>query len=392
MTDRTPTTPSVVLSASRAGIGSVVLFQDNITRTEIVADVGVVQQTGTAVNVSVTLAETIASSDLFSYPLFVTLSDSISSSDSVIVGEADVGSLSDTVSSSDIFFAHINFNALYSDSIVSSDFTDGHISYFASYSDNGLLTDSGFLVQSYFTPSLADTISSFDTLYGYVSVSSALALECGPIPVFPPLPAGFPVKLSVVMDTTLGTTKSLREMRVAQQTFPLWDLELPFEELLDQTQNQILYSPFMGFQQYEELVQTFLMMYGQTGIFAFNAPWDYSRTDQYIAIGDGITMDFPIFRTWATGSVATAAPIGMVDTVTNVKLNGAVVDPTLYVLSRSYIHFSTPPTNGETITMTLSFYYLCRFVADEQDYDEFSKNRWTVPSLKFRAVYWPGCQ
>lgn len=41
-----PPTPSMMLSASRAGIGSVVLVQDNVTRDEMVSDVGVVSQTG----------------------------------------------------------------------------------------------------------------------------------------------------------------------------------------------------------------------------------------------------------------------------------------------------------------------------------------------------------
>jgi hypothetical protein len=40
----TPLTPSMMLSGSRAGIGSVVLVQDNTTRTEMVSDVGAVMQ------------------------------------------------------------------------------------------------------------------------------------------------------------------------------------------------------------------------------------------------------------------------------------------------------------------------------------------------------------
>src|ERR1035437_2676835 len=78
----------------------------------------------------------------------------------------------------------------------------------------------------------------------------------GPIPIFPNLPESFPVKLSIVMDTIVGTTKSLREVRVAQQALPLWDIEIPFQELRDKTQNQTPYIPFVYpevFQQYEEL-------------------------------------------------------------------------------------------------------------------------------------------
>jgi hypothetical protein len=216
----------------------------------------------------------------------------------------------------------------------------------------------------------------------------------GPIPVFPALPEGFPIKVSLVLDTTIGTTKSLREMRVAQQLYPLWDIEVLFQELRDQTQNQSPYGPFLGFMQYMELVQQWLMMYGQTGVFAFDCPWDDSRSNQIIGQGDGITTTFNIYRTWGTGANATAAPVGLVNNVTQVQVNGITVPTAHYSIGRDQIFFadaegnSYPPGAGLDITMTFTFYYLCRFVEDQQDFEEFSKNRWTVPSLKFRAVIW----
>lgn len=229
----------------------------------------------------------------------------------------------------------------------------------------------------------------------------------GPIPIagftglgppFPGIPEGFPVRLSIVMDTTIGTTKSLREVRVANQQLPLWDIEIPFQELRDETQNQLPYEPFVYpvvYQQYEELCQLWLMMYGQTGIFAFDAPWDNSREDQLIGIGDGETYIFTVVRTWGTGLTATTVPVGLINTITNVKVDGADVSSSHYLTDRNKIYFRDlsgnlyPPGDGLDITMTFSFYYLCRFVEDEQDFEEFSKNRWTVPSLKFRAVIWP---
>lgn len=220
----------------------------------------------------------------------------------------------------------------------------------------------------------------------------------GPIPIFPALPEGFPIRLSIVMDTTVGTTKSLREVRVANQQLPLWDIEIPFQELRDQTQNQVPYEPFtypVVYQQYEELCQLWLMMYGQTNVFAYDAHWDDSRSDQFIAKGDGITYVFTIIRTWGYGLTATSAPIGVINTVFDVEVNGVTVSPLHYYTDRNKIYFvdglgnTYPPGNGLDITMTFSYYYLCRFTEDEQDFEEFAKNRWTVPSLKFRAVIWP---
>jgi hypothetical protein len=216
-----------------------------------------------------------------------------------------------------------------------------------------------------------------------------------PIPVFPDLPQGFPVKFSPAMETVVGTTKSLREIRVPQRLTPLWDLEIVFEELRDQTQNVTPYTPFAGFTQYEQLVQLWLMMYGQTNIFAFFAPWDNSRTDQTIGVGDGLTYIFPIYRTWGQGGQATLALIGNIREVFNVKVNGVTIPTAKYKVSRNKLYFlgpngqQFPPAVDAVVTMTMSYYYICRFVEDEQDFEEFGKNRWTLTSLKFRAVYWP---
>ena len=325
------------------------------------------------------LADTVASSDSF-FVIGVSLEDSIASSDAFLA----VIPLADTAVSSDDVY--ITFGATLADTVASSD----ALGIPTPLRDNITATEA-YVVMNAYNFTLADTARSSDYFNGITLPAGGIP-ECGPIPIFPSVPQGFPVKLSVVMDTTLGTTKSLREMRVPQQQYPLWDIELVFEELLDQTQNQTPYRPFAGDTFYEQLVQQWLMMYGQTGIFAFDAPWDDSRTDQAIGTGDGTTTTFVVFRTWGQGAIATLAPVGMINVITNVKINGTVVNPATYTFTRSQIDFTTAPAAGSSITMTFTFYYVCRFVEDEQDFEEFAKNRWVVPSLKFRAVYWPGCQ
>jgi hypothetical protein len=216
----------------------------------------------------------------------------------------------------------------------------------------------------------------------------------GNIPIFPTLPTAFPIKVGIVLDTTVGTTKSLQENRVAQQQFPLWDIELVFEELRDQTQNSVPYQPLSGWKQYQALVQLFLSMYGQGGVFAFDCPWDNSRTDQLIGTGDGVTYAFTLSRTWGQGANATTTPIGMINTMLAVYVNGTVVPSTNYYVSRNVIYFidangfTHAPGASLPVTATFSYYYLCRFVEDEQDFEEFAKNRWAVPNMKIRAVSW----
>jgi hypothetical protein len=138
-----------------------------------------------------------------------------------------------------------------------------------------------------------------------------------------------------------------------------------------------------------------LMMYGQTGVFAFDCPWDDSRANQIVGTGDGSTNAFTIYRTWGIGAQEVGEPIGLVNTIFDVYLNGTLQGPTSYYASRNKIYFintdgsPNPPGAGVVITMTFSYYYLCKFVQDEQDFEEFAKNRWTVPSLRFQSVNWP---
>jgi hypothetical protein len=329
--------------------------------------------------------DTVASSEVLTELLVssAALTDSAASSDTLDVDFGYSTGLTDSITSADEYLIVIPL----ADTISAFD----QLTIPQNIAADIVTSADAYIILSVFPQGVVDTAKSSD-FYSGIFVGGGPFYQCGPIPIFPSVPQSFPIKLSLVMDTTIGTTKSLREMRVPNQPYPLWDIEVPFEELLDQTQNQAAYGPFAGTNNFEQLCQQWLMMYGQTGIFAFDAPWDDSRTDQPIATGDGVTTNFEVFRTWGTGSFVTVAPIGLINTITNVKVNGTIVSPTTYSHTRSYIDFVNPPAAGATITMTFSFYYICRWVEDEQDFEEFAKNRWAVPSLKFRAVYWPGCQ
>ena len=213
-----------------------------------------------------------------------------------------------------------------------------------------------------------------------------------PFPVFPALPYGFPVKVRPVMSTIVSVGPAGREARYPKQASALWEFDLTFEELRDQTQNQTLYNIFYGLLQYQQLVQHFLMMYGQGGMFAFDAPWDDSRANQPIGTGDGSTYVFPVYRTWGSTSAQLAELVGMVNTVTNVKVNGVTVNPAHYYINVNKLVFQDasgnlyPPANGAQITMTFSFYYVCQFVNDEQEFEMFGENRWSVKTLTIRSM------
>lgn len=222
-----------------------------------------------------------------------------------------------------------------------------------------------------------------------------------PYPVFPgmseelsnALPVGFPIKVRPTMSTIVNIHPwSAREMRYAKQPYAVWEFDLTFEQLKDQTQNQIAYSLFIGLLQYQQLVQQFLMHYGKAGLFLFDAPWDDSRLDQLLGIGDGSTYIFTATRSWGHGTAQSTEPVGAINQVTNVKINGVTVNTAHYRIVRNKVIFQAddgtlfPPANGAVVTMTFSFYYLCRFVNNDLDFEMFFKNRWMVKTLTIRNV------
>jgi len=349
--------------------------------------------------INTTLVDVINSSDFLFLPQ---IADTSVSTDAFISTSIVSETISDTgLNSSDTLSEITNVNVNLIDETRSSDqFQFPEIVVSALYKET--LTSGGSKVTLAFSglrkqllvagASLGNNILAFS---GLRKTSLVMIVPgAGPIPIFPSLPQDFPIKLSPVLDTTIGTTKSLREMRVAQQTYPLWDIEISFEELVDQTQNQTPYAPFAGYEQFQQLVQLWLSMYGQTQVFAFSCPWDNSRANQLIGTGDGKTYVFTIVRTWGLGNQATTDPVGMVNAITSVQVGGITVPSTKYFVARDKLYFIDakgfiyPPAANEAITMTFSYYYLCRFVEDEQDFEEFAKNRWNVSSLKFRAVIW----
>jgi len=203
------------------------------------------------------------------------------------------------------------------------------------------------------------------------------------------LPYGFPIKIRPTFKTTIGVVSSGREVRWGNQTQGLWEIELLFEVLRDQTQNQTVYSENANITNYMQLCQFFLMNYGQLGVFLFDAFWDNSRTAQPIGTGDGVTTEFTAIRTWGVSGGYLNEYVGAINNITEVTLDGNMTGTDTYTFSGNTLIFNTPPANDVAIAMTFSFYYLCSFITDAQDFEEFYKNIWQVGSLKFRSIPWP---
>ena len=209
-----------------------------------------------------------------------------------------------------------------------------------------------------------------------------------PTPILPTLNS-FSVKKKPAFSSIVAEPVSGAEITAAVQAFPLWDFELTYEILRSQTQNQILYSLLSPKLEYEAILSVFLACEGQYGRFYYDDPTDDSRSGQFIAEGNGTTVQFRAVRYWALGGNSLLEPVGGINTTPGWKVYlNAVDDSANWSVSADKLYFvrtsAVPPST--VITADFWFFYLCRFLEDISTFEQFVTDRWTNTSLKFRSV------
>jgi hypothetical protein len=206
------------------------------------------------------------------------------------------------------------------------------------------------------------------------------------VPVLPTL-NGFSVRKKPTFGAAVAQSVSGREITSVKQAFPLWEFELTYEALLTQTENQVIYNQHKDYLQLEEIQTVFLACSGQYSRFYYDDPTDNSRTAQVIATADGVSPTFQIIRTLGGGSSSLSEPVGGLNATKPYQfyVNGSPTAVTLANFNRT-ITFASAPTAGALITGDFYFFYLCRFLTDMNDFEQFLTNLWTLRSLKFRSV------
>lgn len=209
-------------------------------------------------------------------------------------------------------------------------------------------------------------------------------------PVFPTdIFPGFSVHKKPTFSSIVQTSVSGREVSSARQAYPLWEFELTFELLREQTQNQQLDLNWAPYKEFQQGVGFFIVAKGQANDFLFDDPSDDSRTSQAIGIGDGLRTAFRIVRTWGTGPFQFVEPVGALNIALpfTIYLN-AIDDTGNWAIDGDQISITrvTAPNPDDIISMDFSFYYRCRFMDDIEDFEQFFKNIWSLQTLKFRSV------
>lgn len=178
--------------------------------------------------------------------------------------------------------------------------------------------------------------------------------------------------------TRVAKHTSGREVRLPLMANPLYEFEAVYGGL----PSSGMYPGPMGSNDLQTLMGFFLQMQGQANTFLYTDPRDNTVTSQEIAEGDGSSTQFLMART--LGGVSDI--VGWVTTLTAVYLNGTPLGSGFALATPNLLVFTSPPGAGVQITADFSYAFVCRFLDDQLDFEEFMSNLWKLDSMKFRSV------
>lgn len=210
----------------------------------------------------------------------------------------------------------------------------------------------------------------------YTVVGSAAALSWSRVFAILPTLKGlsYPVEKKHLANAAVHTTASGKELRSSWWRDPLFEWGLSYELLRTKLVNGAAYT------EYEQLAGFFNTVRGRAASFLFDDVTDNVASNSLIDTGDGVTRTFTIRRVVGGGS----APIGAVNTITNVSVAG--VTTTAYTIAGNQITFAVAPAVCADITWTGTFFYKVRFRDDIASFANFMQYLWENKAIWLRQV------
>jgi len=195
------------------------------------------------------------------------------------------------------------------------------------------------------------------------------------IPVFPQLIGrSWSVYRKPMFTVQLRSGESQREASSINMTQCYYEFGLSYDLLRNQN----------GHTELTDIEGLFLKARGSYDYFLFMDPNDHSVINGGIGAGNGTNTVFILGRN--TGPSYYEA-VGHLNQINNIFLDGVAVDPADYSFSApNIIVFNNPPGNGVLVTATFSYYYICRFGSDAQDYEQFMYNLYQLRDVTLKSV------
>ncbi len=197
-------------------------------------------------------------------------------------------------------------------------------------------------------------------------------------PFLPVLPGqGWSVHKRPTFSTRVASHVSGREVRQANYAQTLYEFELSYDGLASTG------LPGLGAASLQALMGFVLAAQGQFGTFLYADPTDDAVAGQRLGAGDGVTTRFTAVR--ALGG--TVEPVGWVTGIGNVTVAGVAQSSNAYALAApNALVLAAPPAAGAAVAADFTYAFLCRFLDDQQDFENVMSGLWQLASLKFRSV------
>ena len=178
--------------------------------------------------------------------------------------------------------------------------------------------------------------------------------------------------------TKVQSAVSGRESRAAFMAYPLWNITVAYEFLRSNSVYPEL-DTLMGF---------FLQMKGSWDNFLLSVPNDNSCVDMPFGVGTGSQVAFQLTRTRGAGGFGFTEPVMNLASIINVKVAGVTKTfGTDYTINPTgLLTLVTAPALSATLTWSGSYYYRCRFLKDNADFQKFMQDLWQLGKVEMMGA------
>lgn len=174
--------------------------------------------------------------------------------------------------------------------------------------------------------------------------------------------------------TDVKTSVSGKERRRPLWSYPVWRFSVSYDVMRDGPSNLDL----------QRLYAFFNAKQGQAGEFLFWDRSDNKATDQFFALGTGVTTVFQVFRTLTIGGITATEPVQAFNGDPVVTVDGVETDIT--PLPGGKVQFASAPASGARLNWTGQFFFRCRFENDELDISQLMSGLWEGRGVDFRSL------
>jgi uncharacterized protein (TIGR02217 family) len=190
------------------------------------------------------------------------------------------------------------------------------------------------------------------------------------LPSFPGLT--WNVMRTPIFNTAVKSSVSMREFRASLTAYPVWQYKLTYEVLRARS----------ALPEMQQLAGFFLQRSGSFDTWLYTDPDDNTVALQGFGVGDGTTTQFQLVRSFG----GFTEPIYDINGTPSIYKAGVLQGSGYSINATGLVTFTVAPTGGQALTWTGSYYFRCRFLKDQLEFNQFMKQFWELRTMEFKTV------